>query len=245
MPNERMVRSWISPVVGIHRQPFGEHPAQRHVRGADRVRAQHDVVERITGGDAHLDTGRRDRASSTVHPGARQRTARRRRRRCRAAPRAARASATSVERDRPRPRRSAPSSSTARSARPDRTQVADDVGGPGTVTARPARRCSSSCVRPHDRRAERRRGRPPRRPRSRDGRRRSERRRRDRRPLGPEPHDVFAREHDPHRRDRSGRRARGAAAATGDDTLPPNAPPLASGFAGSPPGSHHDASGSR
>src|SRR5262249_54096651 len=36
-----------------------------------------------------------------------------------------------------------------------------------------------------------------------------------------------------------------AAAMTGDATLPPNAPPFASGDAGSPPGAHHDASGSR
>src|SRR4051794_4756328 len=36
-----------------------------------------------------------------------------------------------------------------------------------------------------------------------------------------------------------------AATPTGDATFPPNAPPLASGDAGSPPGSHHDASGSR
>src|ERR671910_221325 len=35
------------------------------------------------------------------------------------------------------------------------------------------------------------------------------------------------------------------AAGTGEDSLPPNAPPLASGVTGSPPGSHHDASGSR
>ena len=36
-----------------------------------------------------------------------------------------------------------------------------------------------------------------------------------------------------------------AAAVTGDDSFPPNAPPLASGLDGLPPGSHHDASGSR
>ena len=35
-------------------QALVEHPADRHVRGADRVRAQHDLVERITGGDAHV-----------------------------------------------------------------------------------------------------------------------------------------------------------------------------------------------
>ena len=35
------------------------------------------------------------------------------------------------------------------------------------------------------------------------------------------------------------------AVATGELALPPNAPPLASGLAGSPPGTHHDASGSR
>ena len=42
-------------------------------------------------------------------------------------------------------------------------------------------------------------------------------------------------------RSASSRAARGAR----ECTLPPNAPPLASGDAGSPPGSHHDASGSR
>src|SRR5436190_8376792 len=45
-------------------------------------------------------------------------------------------------------------------------------------------------------------------------------------------------------RPRRSARAR-AAAGTGDDSFPPNAPPLASGVDGSPPGSHHDASGSR
>src|SRR2546430_11965122 len=45
-------------------------------------------------------------------------------------------------------------------------------------------------------------------------------------------------------RPRRSDRAR-AAAGTGDDSLPPNAPPFASGVDGSPPGSHHDASGSR
>ena len=42
IPNERMVRSWTSPVVGIDREALGEHPAERHVRGADRVRTEHD-----------------------------------------------------------------------------------------------------------------------------------------------------------------------------------------------------------
>src|SRR6266566_7408656 len=45
-------------------------------------------------------------------------------------------------------------------------------------------------------------------------------------------------------RPRRSARAR-AAAGMGDDSFPPNAPPLASGVDGSPPGSHHDASGSR
>src|SRR6185295_18359229 len=39
--------------------------------------------------------------------------------------------------------------------------------------------------------------------------------------------------------------SRRATAPTSDADLPPNAPPFASGVAGSPPGSHHDASGSR
>ena len=38
---------------------------------------------------------------------------------------------------------------------------------------------------------------------------------------------------------------RRATAPTSVATLPPNAPPLASGVAGSPPGAHHEASGSR
>src|SRR5205807_9661387 len=45
-------------------------------------------------------------------------------------------------------------------------------------------------------------------------------------------------------RPRRSARAR-AALGTDDDSFPPNAPPLASGVDGSPPGSHHDASGSR
>ena len=50
MPNERIVRSCTSPVVGIDGEALGEHPSQSHVRGTDRVRAQHHVVERIAGG---------------------------------------------------------------------------------------------------------------------------------------------------------------------------------------------------
>ena len=46
-------------------------------------------------------------------------------------------------------------------------------------------------------------------------------------------------------RARSGRRARARRAGAAECALPPNAPPFASGDAGSPPGSHHDASGSR
>ena len=41
--------------LGIDREPFGQHPTECHVRGTDRVGAQHDLVERITGGYAHLD----------------------------------------------------------------------------------------------------------------------------------------------------------------------------------------------
>ncbi len=67
----------------------------------------------------------------------------------------------------------------------------------------------------------------------------------DRRPLGPEPRAVLAGQQDEHRADRGGRRARRAAAVAGDGTLAPKAPPLATGDAGSPPGSHHEASVSR
>ena len=45
--------------------------------------------------------------------------------------------------------------------------------------------------------------------------------------------------------DPSRRPADGPPPATGEVTLPPKAPPLASGVTGSPPGTHHDASGSR
>ena len=67
----------------------------------------------------------------------------------------------------------------------------------------------------------------------------------DRRTLRAEPHDVFARVHDAHRRARAGRRARARRRGAAERCLPPNAPPFASGDAGSPPGAHHDASGSR
>ena len=68
---------------------------------------------------------------------------------------------------------------------------------------------------------------------------------RDRRALRPEPHHVLAVEQHPHRP----AVLVGEAVARGGprrcSTLPPKAPPLASGVAGSPPGAHHDASGSR
>ena len=43
--------------LGIDGDRLGEHPAQRHVHRADRVRAQHDLVERIAGRDADFDAG--------------------------------------------------------------------------------------------------------------------------------------------------------------------------------------------
>ena len=47
--------------------------------------------------------------------------------------------------------------------------------------------------------------------------------------FGPEPHDVLAAEQHPHRRGRAGRPARGRRRPPGWPSLPPNAPPLASG----------------
>ena len=67
----------------------------------------------------------------------------------------------------------------------------------------------------------------------------------DRWALRPEPYDVLARV---ARRARAARARSASSRAAGgaiERSLPPNAPPFASGDAGSPPGSHHDASGSR
>ena len=58
MPKERMVRSW-TVAVGVDRQALGGHPAQRHVRGADGVGAQHDLVERLAAAHPHRARGRR------------------------------------------------------------------------------------------------------------------------------------------------------------------------------------------
>ena len=52
------MRSWISPVVGVDREPLARDPPERHVRGADRVGTQHDLVERIAGRERHVDARR-------------------------------------------------------------------------------------------------------------------------------------------------------------------------------------------
>ena len=78
--------------VGIDREPFARHPAERHVRGADRVGAQHDLVERIAGRERHVDAARPCRA---------------RRATARARARAARRHDVDVV-DRARPRRASP-----------------------------------------------------------------------------------------------------------------------------------------
>ena len=67
MPNERIVRSCTSPVSGSTDERLGAHPAQRHVRGADHVGAQHDLVERIAGRDAHLDASSAPVSAIDVH----------------------------------------------------------------------------------------------------------------------------------------------------------------------------------
>ena len=123
MPNERMVRSWTSPVVGIDGEPLGEHPAERHVRGADRVRAQHDLVERIAGRDAHLHALDARPSSSHCDARAGERAARRRRRTCRARPPAARVVGGSARSDRRRRRASAPSTQHGALGEPDRTHA--------------------------------------------------------------------------------------------------------------------------
>ena len=56
MPNDRIVRSCTSPVVRIDRDRLGEHPSERHVHRAERVGAQHGLVERIARGETHVDT---------------------------------------------------------------------------------------------------------------------------------------------------------------------------------------------
>ena len=236
MPNDRIVRSCTSPVVGSTASDSVAHPAERHVRGADRVGAQH----RSRRADRRPRRGPRLRSSAPV------------RIECTRAPALApdgatrRCRATSVvgERDAvDAAASSAPSTSTACSASPTARSVdarpAVPRRRPPASVARTSSRTASAITRvtadatarddtvdlddavaPH-------------------------RGRRDRRALGSEPHDVFARVDDAHRRARTGRRARAPPPARPNATLPPNAPPFASGDAGSPPGAHHDASGSR
>ena len=97
---------------GVDREPFARDPAQRHVRGADRVGTQHDLVERIAGRE--LDRDARD-------------LARRRPSTC-ALARAPLGVTTSTSRP------SAPATRTACSASPTarRSRL---TGGPGTSTS--------------------------------------------------------------------------------------------------------------
>ena len=241
MPNDRIVRSSTSPRVGVDGERLGEHPPERHVRGTDAVGAQHDLVERIAGGDADVDALDRARRRIDRHSGARQRRRPAPARTCRAAP-TPRARRPRSRPARPPPRRARPRA--ARPARPSRPRAArrSSAGparrraptGPARApgTARAARGGTARCC-------------PPTRPsRWTHVRRRAPRSRPIGGRFGPR-RTTSSREYTTRtvrpRRSASSRAAAGAR----DAAFPPNAPPLASGVAGSPPGTHHDASGSR
>ena len=195
MPNERMVRSWISPVCRVDRQPFGEHPPQSHVRRADGVGAQHDGIERIARGDAYLDacrsrlarhSGRRAPAVAPLATATHE---------SRSTP-AARSSITRCSSGRRRPRRNAPSRRSARSASPT-ARSAGEVAGPGHGDARPLADLFDA-VRPADGLLVRRD------PAGHDAAHQQPAgvvpcRGRHRRPFRPEPHHVLAGEHHPDR----------------------------------------------
>ena len=170
---------------GIDRDRLGEHPAQRHVHRADRVRPQHDLVERITGRRRRTST-RRERAGRRLSISTRR--ARRRR---------ARASSVTTRSTVDTGHSSAPATSTACSAKPA-ARSSGPTGGPGDVELGPrrphlARRTTvgqhASSLARHARR----------RPRSRPRRRATTAVAAIGGRFGPEPHDVFARVHDPHR----------------------------------------------
>ena len=115
--------------LGIDGQTLGQHPPQRHVRGADRIGPEHDPVERITGGDAHVDPGDPP-GLVALDACARERAARRRDTRCRATPRA-REGRRGARRGPLRPRAARPRA--APRVRPGRPPAARlDVGGPVT-----------------------------------------------------------------------------------------------------------------
>ena len=226
--------------VRVDREAFGAHPPERHVRGADAIGAQHHLVERIPRGDAHLDPLDRRRRRST------------RRRAPAIAP--SNMPASRVEQHR-------------RDALVTHQRGAIDTGFVRTRL----RRARASSATP-DARAARRAGRHRRGvPAARlDADTRVRQRRRgghvaaDDRAVdahhSPSRHTALAaiggrfgpsrtvssREYTTaHRAPELVGEPRGRRRARATPTLPPNAPPFASGVAGSPPGSHHDASGSR
>src|SRR5207248_9459006 len=54
---ERPDRQVVRFAVVVDGDAFRGDPTDRHVRGPDAVRAQHDLVERLAGPHAHMDTG--------------------------------------------------------------------------------------------------------------------------------------------------------------------------------------------
>ena len=105
IPNERIVRSCGSPLSSTRIPSLVTHP-ERHVRGADAVAAQHDLVEHLAARHPHADHRHRPLLPSPALP--------------------------PVTRLRPGPR-AQPGPPTA-SAQPA-ARSATDVGGPGTSTS--------------------------------------------------------------------------------------------------------------
>ena len=214
-PNDRMVRSWISPVVGIDRETFGEHPAQRHVRGADRVGTEHDrdrADRRRRPAPALVRSGPASSHSTRAPASAPPATA------THVSSSTARARVVGGERgaiDAGHVQRAFDAARRARRARP-RARPTTSAGpvtsaldhSPASVRSYGhAIGATNGCEIAGDDAAHVHGAVVP--PRARG----------DRRALGPEAHDVFAGVHAPARRVRSGRRARAPPSATGDVDL--------------------------
>ena len=198
--------------------PSRAHPAERHVGGADGIGAQDDLVERVAAAAPRP-------ATLTGSPSARRPSAE-------AVAPAGDLTGTAGDRRRRRsPRWAAAASSTAASTQPAARSAAD-VGGPTTSTSsttRPGRHRATAAAMPGVRAT---RSTPV--PSSAGARRRSAAAwgRGGRRPRGRTP---------PAPAGRAGRPAGVPPPAPARYSLPPKAPPLARGVAGSPPGRHQDA----
>ena len=149
MPNERIVRSSGAPGV-VDGEALAAHPAERHVGGADAVRAQHDLVERRRRTGPSPRTAPSPSIEAVAAAPARA-----------SAPRPVRSPSDGEPAPRPRPSRrpggraevGGPATSTSSTTKPGGDGARSHVGDAGACARRARRRCRRAADAGGERRA--------------------------------------------------------------------------------------------